>query len=89
MRRTEILKNIPSTQQLIHENFITKITFSREIWQTMKILGYTVYCLKYDRIDTKHGVPLLHASITCLTIYFTQKPIGNTQMLQHSGGEPS
>ena len=25
-------------------------------------------------IDTKkHGIPLLHASITCLTIYFTQK----------------
>ena len=30
----------------------------------------------------RHGIPLLHASITRLTIYFTQKPqlkcIGNT-----------
>ena len=27
--------------QPIHKIFTTKITFSREIWQTMKILGYT------------------------------------------------
>ena len=29
-------------QECIDETFITKITFSRQIWQTTKILGYTV-----------------------------------------------
>ena len=38
--QTENLNIIQSTEQPIHENFITKITFLREIQQAMKILGY-------------------------------------------------